>query len=130
MTDTTNGGAEEYAGDQLSRVRPIADVLRDLGQGALVDDAGVALQTLVRDVQAIGKKGVLTIKVEVAPMKGDSHALMVHAKTDVRPPASEPIGAVFFADDDGVLSKDDPRQMKLPLRDVAAPTHDNLKDVK
>lgn len=127
---TTTSGTEREEGDAPGRVRPIADVLRDLGQGALVDDAGVALQALVRDVRAIGKKGVLTIRVEVAPMKGDSGAVMVHAKTDVRPPATEPIGAVFFADDDGVLSKDDPRQMKLPLRDVAAPTHDNLRDVK
>lgn len=126
MTDTT----EEYTGDQLHRVRPIADVLRDLGQGALVDEAGVMLQALVREVQGAGKKGVMTLRIEVAPMKGDSGAVMVHAKTDVRPPATEPIGAVFFADDDGVLTKDDPRQMKLPLRDVTGPDHENLRDVK
>lgn len=130
MTDTTDTGAEEYAGDNLRRIRPIADVLRDLGQGALVDDAGVALQDLVRDVRAIGKKGRLTLTVDVAPMKGDSGAVMVHAKTDIRPPATEPIGGVFFADDDGVLSKDDPRQMKLSLRDVSGPDHSNLRDVQ
>lgn len=106
--------------DEPKQIRPFADILRDLGRGAVVDDAAIQLQALVTAVQTHGKKGSLTLKVEVAPMKGDLAAMFVAARVDMRPPSGEPVAAVFFADDDGNLVRDDPKQMKLPLRDASA----------
>lgn len=100
------------------QVRPFADILRDLGRGVVIDEAAVMLQDLVRSVRDYGKKGTFTLKIEVAPMKGDTAALMVAAKADVKPPSGEPIGAVFFTDDHGNLVRDDPRQPTLPLREL------------
>lgn len=112
----SNPPVDETTGE--IQVRPFADILRDLGRGAVIDEAAVMLQDLVRAVRGYGKKGSFTLKVEVAPMKGDSEALLVHAKADSRPPSGEAVSAVFFADDHGNLLRDDPRQPQLPLREL------------
>lgn len=119
------------AHDEPGTVRPFADVLRDLKQGQVVDEAAVQLQDLVRAVLANGKKGTFALKVEIAPMKGDSNALVVSAQSTITPPKGEPVQAVFFADDDNNLVRDDPRQIPLPgLREVGrAANHDNIKEI-
>jgi hypothetical protein len=104
--------------DDHAVVRPFADVLRDLGKGQVADDAGMLLQSLVEAVQTHGKKGTFTLKIEVAPMKGDVAALLVSAKAEAKPPAGDPIAAVFFADNDHNLVREDPRQLQLPIRDT------------
>lgn len=96
------------------RVRPFADILRDLKRGEVIDEAAILLQDLVRAVQANGKKGTFTLKVEVSPMKGDTNALVVAAQASINPPKAQPAEAVFFADDDHNLVRDDPRQIALP----------------
>ena len=116
MTDTTNQPQEEK--QTPGQVRPFATVLRDLGRGAVIDEAAIHLQTLVKEVSDTGKKGRMTLVVEVAPMKGDVRALMVSARSDLKLPAGEPLAAVFFYDDDGNLTRDDPRQIALPLQEV------------
>lgn len=103
---------------EIPRVRPFADVLRDLGRGSIADEASTHLQDLVQAVITYGKKGSLTLKLEVTPLKGDDEAVVVAAKTTLKPPEGEPISAVFFSDGDGNLQRDDPRQPHLPLRDL------------
>lgn len=100
------------------QVRPFADILRDLGRGAVIDEAAVMLQDLVRAVRDYGKKGSLTLTVEIAPMKGDNEALLVHVKANAKPPSGEPVSGVFFSDQHGNLLRDDPRQIQLPLREL------------
>jgi hypothetical protein len=112
------------------RVRPFADVLRDLGRGKVVDEAATMLQQLATSVEETGKKGRLVLTVEIAPMKGDNGALLVHAKADLKLPASEPISAVFFTDDVGNLLRDDPRQIQIPLRDLNGVRTSKAKDLK
>lgn len=62
-------------------------------------------------------------------MKGESEALIVSAKADVKPPSGEAVSAVFFADPNGNLVRDDPRQPQLPLRELAG-LHTERKDLK
>jgi hypothetical protein len=101
------------------QVRPFADILRDLGRGEVADEAAVMLTELVQTVRACGKKGNFTLRVEVAPFKGDTRQLMVSAVAESKPPKGDPIAAIFFADDSGNLVRNDPHQPMLPLRDVA-----------
>lgn len=108
MTDSDTKGA----------VRPFADVLRDLGRGQAIDDAAVALNDLVLSVLATGKKGRIDLHVMVEPFKG-SDTLLVSARVDSRLPTPDPVAAVFYADGDGNLLRNDPRQPELPLRDIA-----------
>ncbi|MEV7011575.1 hypothetical protein [Streptosporangium sp. NPDC051022] len=119
------------ATSERGQVRPLADVLRDLKQGQVVDEAAVQLQDLVRAVREHGKKGTFALKVEIAPMKGDSNALVVSAQATITPPKGEPISSVFFADSDNNLVRDDPRQIALPgLREVGrAVNHDHVKEI-
>lgn len=111
------------------QVRPFADILRDLGRGSVIDDSAVLLQDLVRAVRDYGKKGVFNLRVEVAPMKGESEALIVTAQATAKPPVGEATSAVFFADGHGNLLRDDPRQIQLPLRELNRPDQ-TVKDIK
>jgi hypothetical protein len=115
--------------DSAATVRPFADVLRDLGKGMVADEASVALTDLVQQVQAHGKKGRVTLHVEVEPFKGSVGMLLVSARVDSRLPQADPVTAVFFPDDHGNLHRNDPRQGELPIREVARADAD-LRDVK
>ena len=110
-------GVDETTGEE--RVRPFADVLRDLGRGQVIDEAAVMLQDIVNAVRERGKKGRLTLTVEVAPMKGDAAALVVSAQATAKAPASEPTSAIFYADQPGNLLREDPRQEKFTFRELA-----------
>lgn len=118
MTDNQT----DEPGSGPGRVRPFADVLRDVGRGAVIDEAAHQLQTLVREVRESGKKGTLTLKVEVAPMKGNADVVALAVRADLKLPAGEPLAAVMFYDDDGNLLRDDPKQLQLSLREVPRET--------
>jgi hypothetical protein len=111
-------------------VRPFADVLRDLGKGQVADEAAVLLTDLVTAVVTYGRKGVFTLTITVAPFKGNTAQVMVSAVAKSRPPAADPVAALFFAGDDGNLLRNDPRiEPMFDLREVARPDAD-LRDVK
>jgi len=111
-------------------VRPFADVLHDLGRGHVADEASVALTDLVQHVVDTGKKGRVTLHIEVEPFKGSVHTLMVSARVDSRLPQPEPVAAVFFPDGHGNLHRNDPRQPSFDdLREVAKADAD-LRDAR
>ncbi|MER7206370.1 hypothetical protein ACFYY8_06390 [Streptosporangium sp. NPDC001559] len=113
-----------------NQVRPFATILQDLRRGAVLDEAAVLLQEVVASVQDTGKKGKLTLVVEIAPMKGDDASLTVAASVTATKPKSTPKAAVFFADADHNLVRDDPRQASLPgLRVLDKTTDIELKDI-
>lgn len=119
-------GVNEETGEL--QVRPFADILRELNQGSVIDEAAVMLQDLVKAVRERGKKGTLTLRVDVQPMKGDAAALVVSAQATAKPPAGEPTSAVFFADEPGNLLRENPAQLKMTFREVAG--RDNKKEYK
>lgn len=122
----TNLPIDEQTGE--IQVRPFADILRDLGRGTVIDEAAVMLQDLVRAVSDRGKKGTFDLRVEIAPMKGDSGAFVVSAKATSKPPSAEPTSAVFFADEHNNLVRDDPNQLKMTFREIAGrPENKDLK---
>ena len=111
-------------------VRPFADVLRDLGKGQVADEAAVLLTDLVTAVITYGKQGSFTLRIVVAPLKGTTSQVTVSATAKSSPPEADPIAAVFFTDDDGNLSRNDPRiEPMFDLREVAKADAD-LRDVR
>lgn len=116
MTDTTDQG--ELQEQEPAQVRPFAAVLQDLNHGTVADDASRLMQELVAAVRKHGKKGGLTLKLGVAPMKGNERALLISASVSTSLPQAEPVVAPFFADKDHNLVRDDPSQLALPLREV------------
>ena len=111
-------------------VRPFADVLRDLGKGQVADEAAVLLTDLVQAVVTYGKQGTFNLRIAVAPVKGSLGQVTVSATAKSSPPEADPIAAVFFTDDNGNLSRNDPRiEPMFDLRDVAKADAD-LRDVR
>ena len=109
------------ASDQI-RVRPFADFLQEHAEGTTHGDLSEALHQLVEAVQAHCKAGSLGLTVKIKPMSNsDPSTLVVTCDIVLKAPEADPASKVFFVDKDGNLSRDDPRQLHLPLREVPAP---------
>ena len=101
------------------QVRPFATTLQEIGGGKLAARLAAQLVELTAAVKATGKKGAITLKIEVAPLKkAAANTLVVSGSSTAKVPEGEDANptSVFFADDDGNLSRDDPQQPQLPLR--------------
>jgi hypothetical protein len=101
------------------QVRPFAAVLGELHGGRVHARLTEQLAALTAAVTATGKKGTLTIQLEVKPLKaGQNNVLQVIAKSVAKVPEGDDAAptTVFYATEDGVLTRDDPQQPQLPLR--------------
>ena len=93
--------------------RDFSTILRDLDGGSVNEEATHQLRLVVRAARVAGKKGTLTIKLDVEP---DGRQFVISAKVDAKCPVPAPGITMFFADDDGDLQRSDPRQE--PLRGI------------
>lgn len=103
------------------QVRPAAAVIQEIGAGALHARVSEQLAELTAAVTETGKKGTLTLQLVVAPIKpGNTSTLVVTGKSVLKAPEgdSETPSSVFFPDRDGNLTRDDPNQPALPLRQL------------
>lgn len=106
--------------------KPFAAWLQEQQSGRTHDELTDALAALAAAVKETGKKGVLTLSITVAPFdKGNGAALTVTDVVKVSLPQHDRRKSIFYADDDGNLTRDDPMQPTFEgLREVpAAPTH-------
>ena len=96
--------------DETPEPRLLSEFL-DLHRGGALDvEAGAALAEVAAAVQALDKKGKLTITILVNPMKmGYAVEVSDTLKADV---PEERGGSIFFVDDEG-LTRDDPQQSLL-----------------
>jgi len=104
------------------------EVLKDVRQGAAIDDLTTHLTDLVESVRKTGRAGKITLTLTVKPAaKGEVNALMVDDAVSVKKPTMEHGTTVFFATAENGLSRRDPRQPELiDLRQPAPVAH--LKD--
>lgn len=104
------------------RTRPFADFLADHNRGAGHREAGELLQELVGAVLDTGKKGSVTLTVSVEPMKGTADTLLTTVKVTSKIPQEPEKAAVFYADDERNLVRNDPNQLQFDsLKEVAGP---------
>lgn len=99
--------------------RPFAEVLLQQARGRTHDDLTVKFHELIASVQETGKAGKIRLDVDVKPMKGDAATLQVTATVVSKVPQPDAQASIFFVDGDGNLTRNDPRQMSLPLRDAS-----------
>lgn len=97
--------------------RPFTQWLQEQRGGNLHGELSEQLQQLVQAVTEHGKNGSLTLVVHVKPA-GNGVNLLVSDDVKVKAPQPERPVALFFADDEGNLSRRDPRQPELPLREI------------
>lgn len=94
-------------------MRLITDVLRDIRQGRVVDAASEELAELVKAVQDTGKPGALNLKITITPQGKSDNAVIVGCDISIKAPRASLPDALFFADIDGDLLKDDPTQSRM-----------------
>lgn len=111
---------------ETGEVRAFVTWLADQRQGSTEVELGEALNELTRAVLETGKRGTLTLKLTVAP-GGDE---MVIVADEIKLKAPEPARSVniFFVDSSANLRRENPRQGKLPLREVEKPK--NIREMK
>jgi len=105
--------------DDGRTIKPFAATLQEIAAGAFHTRVSEQLQDLVTAVTDTGKKGSLTLTLTVAPIKpGNTTNLVVTGTTAVKAPKSDDDSpsSVFFHDNSGNLTRNDPNQLALPLR--------------
>jgi hypothetical protein len=110
--------------------RPINDTLRHIGGGVFIDLASDKMAELVSAVDQSGKPGKLTMEIKVKKATRGG-AMVITGNLKLTKPAEEPMEAMLFATPEGNLVADDPRQIKLDLKQVPSAAADittaNLK---
>jgi len=99
--------------DTGRQVQPFAGILQKIGKGVAHTRISEAMQQLVVAVTETGKKGTLTLTVTVEQMK-DAETLSVSANCTVKLP-QEQQASIFYADEAGNLTRNDPRQTAVDL---------------
>lgn len=110
-----------------------SDFLEEHNSGKSDNIASDALRRLVEAVRETGKKGSVTVKVDVAPLKDAEGMVTVTVNVAEKLPITPPRPAIFFTDDDGNLSRRDPSQRTLFDEDVrstpSGPAPDEVKEL-
>lgn len=97
----------------------ILTLLQNQRAGDAMSELSEKLRELTKKVRATGRKGKLTFELTVAPLsKGGGSAVCITDKVKLATPEIEPDMGIFYVEDDGSLSRNDPRQRELPLRSI------------
>lgn len=103
-------------------MRLITDILRDIRKGRPVEEATMALADVVKAVDETGKKGSVTITLEINPAKHGGPEKTINCKVTQKKPLSDIAPAVFFSDEDGDLHRIDPRQEDMRFDEARPPS--------
>jgi hypothetical protein len=99
--------------------RPFAEFLREQRRGELLNDLTEALHEAVTAVGEHQLAAEVTLKIKIKPAGELGGAVQVQDEIATKLPKPKTAPSVFFITPDNNLSKNDPHQTKLELRDVA-----------
>lgn len=106
--------------DSTAQTEPVnnsfVQLLASIRDGEYVNDAGAALQRLVKSVRETVKRGKIVLTVELIPMDDGAATVKTLVRIDEKLPKPERRASILFTCDDGRLSRDNPDQKELPLR--------------
>lgn len=96
------------------------DTLAAIRQGLFLDELGDAIAQAARAARTTGKGAKVSITLTLAPIaKGQGEVLNVADTITVKLPSENKGATVLYANEDGDLSRNDPRQPKFAeLREV------------
>lgn len=116
--------------DDERQIRPFADWMIEQRNGALANDLSEGLNELVDAVNCTGKGGTLTLIVKVQPAsKHGEGSVLVADDVKVKLP-QERGEALYFVDRNSNLTRQNPAQPSLPLREVPRPSVSEPKEVQ
>jgi hypothetical protein len=107
-------------------MRLFADVLRDMRGGQSHDELSEALHALVRQCCETGRAGEITYTIAIKPTKS-AEAVEITDKIGMKEPRNERGSSLFFVSAGFDLTRNNPRQEKLDLREV--PTAQPPRDI-
>lgn len=97
----------------MANEETVVTVLGRADHGQLLDDANDLLSQITKAVKETGGKGKLTISIEVRTVKKtDALELSANVKADLPLPTRS--SELYFSNEDGRVSRKDPRQPDLP----------------
>lgn len=112
--------------EESKPIRPFMDTLRDLEHGELLEQLGIDQRKVLEAVKKTNCKGSLTLKLSYKPVAEGQITLTGEISTSL--PKQSRAQTLFFITDEDNLSRDNPRQHKLPLRDAATPEKTPIKE--
>jgi hypothetical protein len=104
--------------DARDQVRPFAAFLHDQRGGVLHSELSEALAEVSQAVMLHNKGGKVTLTISVKPAGNAEHTVFIGDDVKVQVPQAEKPTSMFFVDDEGNVSRRDPRQAELPLKEV------------
>lgn len=94
----------------------IVEILSRHHKGNLIKDAQTRLESVVRACRTTGKKGSVTIKIDVAP--DDNSVIELEMGVSAKCPEPNKKVSRYWDSEDGRLHDKDPDQDELPLQVV------------
>lgn len=86
--------------------------------GTVCDELADAMRECVEAVGMTGKAATLTLAVKFTPAAKGAYGV-VFGKPKTKTPEAERQGSIWYVDEAGHLTRNDPRQRELTLRTVA-----------
>lgn len=97
-------------------------------EGAAHNELTIGLAQLARAVMDTDKSGTITLKIKISKMARKGRQLLIEDSVVVKAPEFDRDRSIFFLDEEvGGLSRKDPLQQELPLREVPRRDNDELR---
>lgn len=94
-------------------IQPFDQTLRQINNGALIQDLTDELTEVIAAVQSTGKAGSLTLKLSFKPRgAANTQIELIPSVRGSKPELERPI-SIFFINSDNGLQREDPAQMRL-----------------
>lgn len=87
------------------------DVINTIRGGAPDRAASAIMAEVVKAVEATGKKGSITLKLDISKLKGGETEMEVKASISHKTPTEDIPMGIFYPDEKGGLFRTDPRQL-------------------
>jgi len=114
--------------EPIKQVRPFASWLSEQRGGMLQGELGDALNQVVEAVQEVNKEGKLTLTLTIKPAGEGMVAVVDKVALSLPTPDKRP--TMWFVDMLHNLTRQNPNQMTLPLREVPRDEPSELRDTK
>lgn len=107
----------EEADQGVAARKPFAAFLQEHRNGGLHGELSDTLAEVVRSALEHRKKGKITITIDVAP-NADGQTVVITDNVVPKIPLGERGASIWFADEEGNVSRRNPNQPELPLREL------------
>ena len=102
--------------------RAFAQFLAEQRNGLTHTELSDALNKLVEAVEEAGRPGELVLRIKIKPAgKVAAGTVIVEDEIKVKQPQGERSASIFFVTPENNLSRKDPHQEDLPLKDINQP---------